>query len=155
MATTQPGRSLHIGFNGPSSVWTQVFAPNTVGWQAWTTVSLPVTLGAGVQQMTILFDTGGINLGTISVTRDAVPPPVGTPTSAVWLTDRNGTKRLARQADVTFAAGNGSPSLPTIDVNDTVRYQQIDGFGGSLTDTAGWVLSRASAAQQSAILTAL
>jgi len=156
VATTQPGRSLHVGFNGPSSVWTQVFAPNTVGWQAWNTVSLPVTLGAGVQQMTIFFDTGGTNLGTMSVTRDAVPPPVtGTSTSAVWVTDRSGTKRLARQADVTFVAGGGNPSLPTIDVNDTVRYQQIDGFGGSFTDTAAWVLSRASAAQQSAILNAL
>ena len=40
-------------------------------------------------------------------------------------------------------------------MNDTVRYQQIEGFGGSLTDAAAWVLSRASAAQQSAILTEL
>jgi beta-glucosidase len=33
----------------------------TGGWQNWTTVSVPVTLGAGTQQMTIYFDTGGMN----------------------------------------------------------------------------------------------
>jgi glucosylceramidase len=161
LASTQSGRSLHVGFNGPSNVWTQVFSPNTGAWQNWTKVGVPVTLGAGVQQLTVMFDTGGVNLGTMSVTRESAPPPPpppvgGTPTtSAVWLTDRNGTKRLARQADVTFVAGNGDPSLPTIDVNDTVRYQQIEGFGGSLTDSGAWVLSRASAAQQSSILNAL
>jgi hypothetical protein len=28
-------------------------------------VSVPVTLGAGTQQLTLLFDTGGINVRTI------------------------------------------------------------------------------------------
>ena len=33
------------------------------GWQNWTTVSVPDTLGAGVQQLTLLFDTESVNPG--------------------------------------------------------------------------------------------
>ena len=41
--------------------------PATGGWQTWTTVNVPVTLGAGVQQMTIWFDTGGVNFRIATV----------------------------------------------------------------------------------------
>src|ERR1051326_8635029 len=57
IASPNGGGSLHIGFNGPSNVWKTVSIPKTGGWQAWTDVVVPVTLGAGVQQMTLLFDT--------------------------------------------------------------------------------------------------
>jgi hypothetical protein len=46
------------------------------GWQNWTTVSLTATLGAGVQQMTLLFDTGGMNFRYARVTAVA---STGTP----------------------------------------------------------------------------
>jgi len=62
------GGSLHIGFNGPSAVWKTVAIPATGGWQAWTNVSVPVTIGAGVQQITLLFDTAGFNVSSIAVT---------------------------------------------------------------------------------------
>lgn len=61
------GGSLHLGFNGPSSVWQQIAVPATGGWQAWTTVSVPITLGGGAQVMTVLFDTGGLNLEKVVV----------------------------------------------------------------------------------------
>jgi hypothetical protein len=61
------GASLHVGFNGPSNVWQVVTVPATGGWQSWTTVSFSASLGGGVQQMTLLFDTGGVNVGKISV----------------------------------------------------------------------------------------
>jgi subtilisin family serine protease len=61
------GGSLHLGFNGPSNVWTTVQIPATGGWQNWTTVSVPVTLGRGLQQITVLFDTGGFNFASIDV----------------------------------------------------------------------------------------
>jgi hypothetical protein len=61
------GAALHVGFNTASSVWKAVSVPATGGWQAWTTVSVPVTLGSGVQQMTLLFDTGGMNIASIDV----------------------------------------------------------------------------------------
>jgi glucosylceramidase len=36
---------------------------------------------------------------------------------------------------------NRAPML-TINVNDSVRYQQIDGFGASLTDSSAWLISQ-------------
>jgi hypothetical protein len=61
------GGALHVGFNGPSNVWKSVQVPVTGGWQKWTTVTVPVSLGAGMQQLTLLFDTGGFNLHQIDV----------------------------------------------------------------------------------------
>jgi hypothetical protein len=62
------GASLHLGFNSASNVWKTVSIPATGGWQNWQTVTVPVTLGAGVQQMTVLFDNGGMNLRSANVT---------------------------------------------------------------------------------------
>jgi len=41
--------------------------PATGGWQNWTVVSVPVTLGAGTQQITLYFDTGGMNIDDFTV----------------------------------------------------------------------------------------
>jgi len=68
------GASLHIGFNGPSNVWKVVSVPRTGGWQTWTTVDVSVTLGQGVQQMTLRFDTGGMNLRLVSVNGSSTTP---------------------------------------------------------------------------------
>ncbi len=68
VASPNGGGSLHIGFNGPSSVWKTVSIPATGDWQAWTDVVVPVTLGGGVQQMTLLFDTDGYNVSGVTVT---------------------------------------------------------------------------------------
>jgi hypothetical protein len=67
IAAPTAGGTLHIGFNGPSSVWKVVTLPATGGWQTFTNVDVPVTLGAGVQQMTLLFDTAGYNVSSVTV----------------------------------------------------------------------------------------
>ncbi len=68
LRVASPGdATMHVGFNGPSSQWKSVAIPATGGWQNWTTVSVPMTLGAGVQQMTLYFDTGGMNVRYASV----------------------------------------------------------------------------------------
>jgi hypothetical protein len=61
------GASMHVGFNNASNVWSVVSVPNTGGWQSWRTVSFTASLGAGPQQMTILFDTGSVNLRNVAV----------------------------------------------------------------------------------------
>ena len=62
------GATFHVGFNGPSAgQWKTVSVAPTGGWQTWTTVNVPVTLGAGVQQMTLFFDTGGMNFRQATV----------------------------------------------------------------------------------------
>jgi hypothetical protein len=73
------GAAMHVGFNTASNVWAQVSIPATGGWQNWTTVNVPVTLGGGVQQMTLLFDTAGLNIESINVTATSAPlPPLST-----------------------------------------------------------------------------
>lgn len=73
------GGALHVGFNAASSVWAAVNVPATGGWQQWTTIQVPVTLGAGTQQLTVLFDTGGLNLDSVRVDPSGAtaPPPSG------------------------------------------------------------------------------
>ena len=79
------GASMHVGFNTASNVWQVVSVPNTGGWQNWTTVSFTATLGTGTQQMTILFDTGGMNLRNVTVSSSGggggggLSPYLGTP----------------------------------------------------------------------------
>lgn len=74
VASPGGGGSLHLGFNGPSNVWTSVSIPATGGWQSWTTVSVPVTLGAGSQLITIAVDTAGFNINYIDVVAGTSPP---------------------------------------------------------------------------------
>jgi endonuclease/exonuclease/phosphatase family metal-dependent hydrolase len=88
VASPGGGGWLHLGFNG-SNVWTVVNVPATGAWQSWTTVNVPVTLTAGKQVMTLLFDRAGFNLSYINVASASstvtLPPPPPPP-------DDSGTK---------------------------------------------------------------
>jgi hypothetical protein len=68
------GASMHVGFNNASNMWRVVSIPDTGGWQNWTTVSFTATLGAGTQQITLLFDTAGLNIESINVTATSSLP---------------------------------------------------------------------------------
>lgn len=48
--------------------------PKTGGWQAWTNVTLPVTLAAGSQVMTVSFPVGNVNLRSVTVAPQPVEP---------------------------------------------------------------------------------
>jgi len=60
-------------------------------------------------------------------------------TVGVWLTTDNLSAELQPQAAVTFNAdgGGGNPLM----VDETQTYQQIEGFGASFTDSAGYLLN--------------
>src|SRR5260221_4522381 len=66
------------------------------------------------------------------------PTPSG-PSAQVFVTTGDEAKLLAPQSQVTFGTG-GSQNSPVITLTETTRYQTIDGFGGSLTDSAAWVI---------------
>jgi glucosylceramidase len=71
------------------------------------------------------------------------------PTVQVVETTGDRALLLQPQPSVTFGTG-GSPSGPVITINDGTKYQQIDGFGASLTDSAAWIVSnKLTATQQS------
>lgn len=57
----------------------------------------------------------------------------------VWLSVPGTSTMLVKQADIYFAADSGTNNY-TIIVNEGTQYQQIDGFGGSLTDASCWLL---------------
>jgi glucosylceramidase len=60
-------------------------------------------------------------------------------------------KLLQPQPDATLATG-GSATGPVITINDSTKFQQIDGFGASLTDSAAWlVANKLTPSQQSAL----
>jgi len=80
VASASGGGSVHVGFNGSSSVWKSVPIPATGGWQTWKTVNVPVTLGAGRQLLTLAVDSAGFNIDYIEVVSGAVSQPAPTPT---------------------------------------------------------------------------
>ena len=68
----------------------------------------------------------------------------------IFETTRDRAMLLQQQTSVAF--GTGASSGPVITVNDATKYQQMDGFGASLTDSAAWVVSnKLTDAQQSAL----
>ncbi len=58
-------------------------------------------------------------------------------TVQVWLTTSDGTKRLARQPDLTWSTGVASAAT-NVTVNEAVKFQQIDGFGATILDSSLW-----------------
>ena len=60
------GGALHVSFGGPSSTSGSATIPATGDWQAWTTVTIPLTLASGTQMMTVSMDTNGFNIGAMT-----------------------------------------------------------------------------------------
>ena len=46
-----------------------------------------------------------------------------------------------RSADLAFAPPSGAPSDSTITIDETSRFQTMDGFGASLTDSSSWLIA--------------
>ncbi len=57
----------------------------------------------------------------------------------VWLTTDDQSQEMEPQAPVTFITGSGGTNPVIVDEKQT--YQQIEGFGASFTDTAGYILN--------------
>ena len=81
------GAAMRVGFNASATVSANVTIPATGAWQTWTTVIVPVTLAAGVQQLRLQFDSPGLNVNFIDVLAPPAPsPPAGSGTSVSALT---------------------------------------------------------------------
>jgi endonuclease/exonuclease/phosphatase family metal-dependent hydrolase len=122
------GGAMHVGFNAASNVWVPVSIPATGGWQNWTTVSVTVPLGAGVQQMTLRPDTGGFNLNYVTVAAVpgvVLPPAVSPPGTVLQVVDWNieindGSETHARVAMDMLAGSGPRPQVVVIEE----AYQQ-------------------------------
>jgi glucosylceramidase len=62
----------------------------------------------------------------------------------VWLTTDDQSIKLQQQASVTFTAGTGGTNPVVVD--ETQTYQQIEGFGASMTDSAAYLLNEVATA---------
>jgi len=58
----------------------------------------------------------------------------------VWVTTGDQSKLLAREPDVAFSS-HDTAGLPTIAVADSPSYQEIVGFGASLTDASALLIN--------------
>jgi glucosylceramidase len=71
--------------------------------------------------------------------RTAEPSPTGGRTAQVWLTTADGTKRLSSEAAVPIV--EAAPTAATVlAVDEGKAYQEIVGFGASLTDASAWLI---------------
>jgi glucosylceramidase len=81
-------------------------------------------------------------------------PAAGSDEVGVWVTTADLSEALSPLPALSFGAVN--PALPTIEVSDATRYQQIAGFGAAMTDTSAWlVYDELPAIQRAAVMAAL
>ncbi len=84
------------------------------------------------------------------------PPPIQYgPTVQPVVTTGDQAKLLQPQPTVRFASGGTATSL-VISVDETTAYQQMDGFGASLTDSSAWLIwNKLDSSQQSSLMQTL
>ncbi len=77
-------------------------------------------------------------------------------TVGVWVTTGDRSQLLAPQPSLVFAPDTPSRRYLTIDVDETITYQQMQGFGGSLTDSSAWLIAnRLRSGQSDALMSSL
>ena len=94
---------------------------------------------------------GALTMLTLALAVPAHAPAATAPdTVAVWLTTGDRSSKL-QPSSTTFSLGSGTNPLQ-IQVNENVTYQQMDGFGAALTDSAAWLISATLNATQTQAL---
>ena len=85
----------------------------------------------------------------------ATPTPVPNIPVQVWLTASDQSSLLEAQPDIIFAP-EVTEEGKTITINENHYYQQMDGFGASMTDASAWLIyTQLSAEQRTQVMAAL
>lgn len=100
----------------------------------------------------ILFLSSNYALGC-SEDKSTEPKEEQTETVEFWLTDPNSDTKFVKQNDITVT--HTSNDDETIIVNTSQEFQEIDGFGFSLTGGSAYHIHNMSAAARNALLTEL
>lgn len=75
--------------------------------------------------------------------------PAGAQSVSVYQTTPDLLEALSELQTLHFSAkATKEPALPLITVDDSKRFQEIDGFGASLTDAAAWLFAKKLTAAQ-------
>jgi glucosylceramidase len=100
----------------------------------------------------ILAGLSSVNSDCSKKEQPSVNPPV-TATNDItqWITKGDRSVLLQKQTNfLSFATSTNTN--PTVEVDSTITYQTIDGFGYSLTGGSAYLINRLSAAQKSSLL---
>ncbi len=100
---------------------------------------------AGADAATPPRDGGGADGNVQPSTPDAGPDPA--PPVAVWRSLADGSEQLERQPDLMLQPSAGSAGLAIL-IDEGASYQEIDGFGASLTESSAWLLATRMSQQQ-------
>jgi glucosylceramidase len=85
---------------------------------------------------------------------DQAPPPPPPPvagTITAWITKGDKLALLQKQTEL-LVFSSPSNSNPVVDVDSTITYQSVDGFGYTLTGGSAFLINRLPAAQKTALL---
>jgi glucosylceramidase len=81
----------------------------------------------------------------------AVPRGLAADAAQIWVTSADGRQRLTQLPPIPFDAE--TPRGLRIHVDESRRYQPIEGFGASFTESSAWLIQhRMSAAQRDALM---
>jgi O-glycosyl hydrolase len=83
----------------------------------------------------------------------APPSGAGSPVQ-VWVSDVSSETWLERQSDVAFTTAQTTNPL-AIKVDESVKYQEITGFGAAMTDSSAWLIDQLPADAREALMTQL
>jgi endonuclease/exonuclease/phosphatase family metal-dependent hydrolase len=109
--------AIHVGFNGSSGVWTSAPVSATGGWQNWTTVSVPVTLAAGRQVLTLMVDSGSVNFDKITIAAGTTPATPSAPAAPSGGYTTSGSFRM-----MTWNIQHGTNAYGGYDIVSQAQY---------------------------------
>jgi len=163
-AAATPGFSLAAG--SYSSSQTVALTDSTSGATIYYTTdgSTPSTLSSMYSAaipvnstMTIraVAAASGYSLSSVASSTYTIQSSSG-PTVSVVLTSSDLAYAMTSEASVGFTTGTSPASTPTIVVDEAQSYQSVEGFGGSMTDSAAYLLNEvASSASRDSVMQAL
>ncbi|MFF7164235.1 discoidin domain-containing protein [Streptomyces sp. NPDC008086] len=70
---------------------------------------------------------------------------------SVWLTDVSADRWVARQSAVRFETRRTANPL-TIKIDDSVKYQRVQGFGAAMTDSSAWLIDKLAEAERAKLM---
>jgi len=70
----------------------------------------------------------------------------------VWLTTGDQSKLLSREPDVPMVGAETTSGLARVEVDETVAYQEMVGFGAAITDAAALLIQRLPTARRDSLL---
>ncbi len=82
---------------------------------------------------------------------DDPEPPAATSGIASWMTKGDQSALLQKQNNL-IQFKTTSSTVPTVDVDSTITYQTVDGFGYTLTGGSAFLINRLPASQKSTLL---